>query len=60
MAKNKKFKNQYVITIEDITTNEFMSKLAQDMLEAMVMAININYKQVNAKIVKTVDKSDKQ
>lgn len=52
MAKNKRFIVTYEITVDGVTTNGFASKLIDDAIRAMVMALDIQYKQVEVTIVK--------
>lgn len=58
MAKNRKFKNVYQITIEGTTTNGFQAKLCDDMLKAFTQAIGINSQQTNVDIKVLETKGD--
>jgi molybdopterin biosynthesis enzyme MoaB len=53
MSKNAKFKRNYLIEVEGITTNGFAEKLITDMLEMVIDGFNDYFKQVNARIVAT-------
>lgn len=46
MSRNRKFKNQYLITVEGITTNGFMAKLTDDYIKTFTQAITLNHQQV--------------
>ena len=60
MAKNRKFKNVYQITVEGVTTNGFQAKLCDDMLKAFAQAIGINSQQTKVKldVIETVGDYD--
>lgn len=45
MAKNRKFKTQYLVTIEGTTSNGFQAKLFDDILRSLSAAIGINSQQ---------------
>lgn len=50
MAKNEKFSKTYIVTVQGTSTNGFMPKLIEDMLYAIILSVNLNYKQTKAVI----------
>lgn len=57
MAKNEKFKRTYVITVEGVTTNDFASKLIEDVLFSTVWVIDKQHKQISASITRLESES---
>jgi len=54
MSKNQKYKKQFLIEIEGISTNEFMPSVIVELLNSVVAAIN-TYKQSTATIKEITD-----
>jgi hypothetical protein len=54
MSKNQKYKRQFLIEIEGISTNEFMPSVIVELLNSVVDAIN-TYKQSTATIKEITD-----
>jgi hypothetical protein len=50
MAKNRQFKKTYLIDCEGVTTNDFMSKVVDDILRTTVVALDMQYKQLKIRI----------
>ncbi len=46
MAKNRKFKNVYQITVSGITTNGFVSELIHKFIKTFATSIGVGYQQV--------------
>lgn len=58
MAKNKKFKKQYIINVEGITTNDFASELIDKFINNIAIALDVWFKQVDVTI-EPVEKVEK-
>jgi len=54
MSKNQKYKKQFLIEIEGISTNEFMPSVIVELLNSVVANIN-TYKQSTASIKEITD-----
>jgi hypothetical protein len=50
MARNRKFKNVYVITVQGKTTNGFIAKVVDGVLKELIKAIGVGYQQVSTNV----------
>jgi len=50
MAKNRRFKRQYLINIEGITTNDFAIELMEKTLKNLEISLDTWFKQISVTI----------
>lgn len=50
MGKNRKFKTQYLVTVEGTTTNGFQAELFDNILRGVVQAVGVNSQQTKATV----------
>jgi len=50
MSKNSKYKREYKITLQGISTNDFMPDMIEELLRLVLSEAELRYKQLDAKI----------